>query len=381
MWKAKRANGTFLEERVVNRVGVETIVSVKITTTQREARERLEEKIKDVTSEKHLFHEIIDIYLKEQKQTTRRNTYERNSIMFHTLLGILGDFDANKVTAGYIREKLIESGKSMLTINEYIKRLKVCLRWAYKNDYIERSDMIDKLTGFKTPSARSKVEDKYLESEELNTLIEGMSIQRWALLTEFLALSGCRIGEAIGLDLSDIDDMYIHVTETEDIHHHGKGPAKTEDSIRDIFIQPELRDCLRRIHKCMKEQQEAIGYKPTNYLFTGTDGKRVSYYSYNKYLKENAERLIPERAEKHTVTPHTLRHTMTSLFAAAGVPLDVISRRLGHSDSALTKEIYLHVTEEMRKRDNEIVEHTNILAFPDQANSQAKEQAKVSENA
>lgn len=380
MWKAERKNGTYIEERV-EICGVSKIVSVKVTTTVREAKTRLQEKVDRLTVGKTRFSVAADAYIHEQEMTCRPNTVERNRITLNTLLKIFGDVDLNDTSAGYYREKLIASGKSTETLNQYLKCLKAFLNWSYQNDYLKNYDSIAKLTSFKAQSARSKVEDKYLESEELNTLIEGMSIQRWALLTEFLALSGCRIGEAIGLDLSDIDDMYIHVTETEDIHHHGKGPVKTEDSIRDIFIQPELRDCLRRIHKCMKEQQEAIGYKPTNYLFTGTDGKRVSYYSYNKYLKENAERLIPERAEKHTVTPHTLRHTMTSLFAAAGVPLDVISRRLGHSDSALTKEIYLHVTEEMRKRDNEIVEHTNILAFPDQANSQAKEQAKVSENA
>lgn len=380
MWKAERKNGIYIEERI-EVYGVSKVISVKVTGTLRDAKAKLQEKIDKMTVGKTSFSVAAEAYIAEQERTCRPNTVERNRITLNTLMKLFGDVDLNTVNAGYFREKLIDSGKSITTLNQYMKRLKAFLNWCYQNDMMKNYDTIAKLTSFKAPSARSKVEDKYLEADELNILIEGMEIERWALLTKFLALSGCRIGEAIGLDLTDIDDMYIHVTETEDIHHGGKGPAKTEDSIRDIFIQPELRECLKEIRRCMEGQQQAIGYKSTTYLFAGTDGKRISYYTYNKYLKENAERLIPERAEKHTVTPHTLRHTMTSLFAAAGVPLDVISRRLGHSDSAITREIYLHVTEEMRKRDNEIVGNTNILTFHSQANSQAKGQAKISRNA
>ena len=38
-----------------------------------------------------------------------------------------------------------------------------------------------------------------------------------------------------------------------------------------------------------------------------------------------------------------------------GVPLDVISRRLGHKSSQITREIYVHITEELQRRDNEAI--------------------------
>ena len=44
------------------------------------------------------------------------------------------------------------------------------------------------------------------------------------------------------------------------------------------------------------------------------------------------------------VTPHSLRHTHTSLLAEAGVDLDEIMDRLGHQDDATTRNIYLHIT-------------------------------------
>lgn len=55
-------------------------------------------------------------------------------------------------------------------------------------------------------------------------------------------------------------------------------------------------------------------------------------------------------AELNTnLSPHSLRHTHTSLLAEAGVSLVQIMQRLGHSDDATTKNIYLHVTKPKRK--------------------------------
>ena len=49
------------------------------------------------------------------------------------------------------------------------------------------------------------------------------------------------------------------------------------------------------------------------------------------------------------LTPHSLRHTHTSLLAEAGVSLEQIMDRLGHSDDHITKNVYLHVTQELKK--------------------------------
>ncbi|WP_342453900.1 tyrosine-type recombinase/integrase [Paenibacillus turicensis] len=49
------------------------------------------------------------------------------------------------------------------------------------------------------------------------------------------------------------------------------------------------------------------------------------------------------------LTPHSLRHTHTSLLAEAGVSLEQIMQRLGYSDDKVTKKIYLHMTKPQRK--------------------------------
>ena len=49
------------------------------------------------------------------------------------------------------------------------------------------------------------------------------------------------------------------------------------------------------------------------------------------------------------------------MLAEAGVPLETISRRLGHSDSKITREVYMHVTEGMKRQDRERLEKVRIL--------------------
>ena len=49
------------------------------------------------------------------------------------------------------------------------------------------------------------------------------------------------------------------------------------------------------------------------------------------------------------LTPHSLRHTHTSLLAEARVGLEEIMERLGHADDEITRKVYLHVTKTMKK--------------------------------
>ena len=42
------------------------------------------------------------------------------------------------------------------------------------------------------------------------------------------------------------------------------------------------------------------------------------------------------------MTWHALRHTHASMLIAAGLPITVVSKRLGHASPAVTLSIYAH---------------------------------------
>lgn len=48
-------------------------------------------------------------------------------------------------------------------------------------------------------------------------------------------------------------------------------------------------------------------------------------------------------------------------MAESGVPLDVISRQLGHHGSQVTRDIYFHVTQRLAKQDAEQLEAVSIM--------------------
>ncbi|HEX7065423.1 MAG TPA: tyrosine-type recombinase/integrase [Bacillales bacterium] len=68
-----------------------------------------------------------------------------------------------------------------------------------------------------------------------------------------------------------------------------------------------------------------------------------------KIVQQRMARILPIAKLSPDLTPHSLRHTHTSLLAEAGVALDQIMDRLGHSDDQIIKNVYLHVTQNMKK--------------------------------
>lgn len=56
------------------------------------------------------------------------------------------------------------------------------------------------------------------------------------------------------------------------------------------------------------------------------------------------------RAELPAIRLHNLRHTHATLLIDAGVPVKVVSERLGHATATFTIETYQHVLPSMQTR-------------------------------
>ena len=303
--------------------------------------------------------QLIDLYRAEQKKTVKASTYTRNYHACETLKKILGgDVLLENLNAGYIRKALLATGKDAGTLNEHMVRLKALLRWGHRNDYIKSIDYLNKLERFSDTPHRVKIEDKLLEGEELRELIGGMKVTKWKYLTEFIALSGLRFGEAAAVDVKtdiDLSAREIHVTKNYDSVNDVVTTTKTTTSTRDVYMQDELYDL------CRKLKAEALalvigGANPLGLLFPGENGKHIQFYAYNKYLRENSLSVL-----HRAITPHTLRHTHASLLMEKGVDVDTISARLGHTDSRITRQIYLHVTKRMKEEQNKRMKNIIII--------------------
>lgn len=302
--------------------------------------------------------ELVKVYRKYQKQNVSEATYSRNYFAMESMMNILGeDVLVEKLTANYVKQKFMDHGDSKNTANERIARLRALINWAYINDYVDNVEWIRKLTKYQDNEKRDKLLEKFMEPEELKQLIDGMEHYEWKMMTKFLCLSGLRIGEAIALELKDIDfeKRTITINKTYDGVNKLVTDPKTPASNRDVFMQDELLEVVKEIQLNTKKKMLRMAAGKPRYLFCKMDGSHIDYFAYNKYLRDKTEEIIGRK-----LTPHALRHTHVALMAP-NASIEAIARRLGHEDSKVTKKVYMHVTEKLKEKDNAEFEKVRIL--------------------
>jgi integrase len=370
MWVEETKNGKFkFVERYTDYItGKQKKVSVTLDKNTPKSRklamEMLNKKIKTnapIVQKETTLGELVEKYRVYQEKVVKGSTCIRNYYSTKAIADILGtDTLLSRINASYVMDCLINTDKSPTTLNGYLKRFRAMINWAYKNDIIDDISFLAKIENFKEEQTkRERIEDKFLEPNEVNTLIKNIQKRNcwhWYYLTQFLLLSGLRIGEAVALTLNDIDidERIISVTKTYDFHTNRITSPKTRCSIREVYMQDELLELAKKSISYFKELK-LLHEVNNDLLFTNLSGSRVEYYSFEKFLRENSRNIDKQ------VTAHILRHTHASLLLAEGVSVDTISRRLGHENSKITREIYLHVTEKLKQNDNLAIKNVKLL--------------------
>jgi len=201
---------------------------------------------------------------------------------------------------------------------------------------------------------------KYLEKHELAQFLEaakeqGLENDYTIFLT--LAYSGLRVGELCALKWKDLDfkEQTLTVTKTyynptnRATEYHLLTP-KTSTSKRTIEIAPIVFKELER-HKAKQNELKMLHrttYYDKDFVFAKTE-KDKGYPEFIKTVCNRMRRLLKLSGLNTKLSPHSLRHTHTSLLAEAGVGIHEIMERLGHQDDEITKRVYLHVTKTMKK--------------------------------
>lgn len=356
MWSQKRENGSvrYFERYTNYLTGQTKIASVTLkTANSSKAMRELSRKIKayqDIApkSESYLtLNRLMEMYLGANKANLKESTYIKKCREFKVLKEILdGKCRADRLNADYCRLKLEGHDPKACTRNERIKHIKALYRWAYQSGTLSNVDWIDRLTYY-PDRKKDRIAEKYLERDELAAVIGAMNVQKWKILTEFLVLTGMRIGEALALTPKDVDlsTRMICIDKTYVMELRKVTDPKTYNSYREIYIQDELMDVIREIIPGKK------------YFFQG-EGKPYHYDAYRKYLAETTDKTIGRK-----LTPHALRHTACSLWAAEGIQWETIARRLGHgADAKVTKEVYFHVTQKLKEKEASAFNSVKMVA-------------------
>lgn len=351
-WLHQKGKTYYLEDYATDpKTGKKHVVSVRVPrlTQTGKAPSAAENKLADKVREESgcasgNVSDIFDAFLAESAATKKPGTTATYKSMVNSFYRVVGNPAIKDLSAGKIRSAVIDKAPAQ-TVNGWFTIWRIIFRWAYTNDFITDKALFEKLKPVHVIDEDPEdIEELYLKSEEWEALLPALN-ERDRLFTEFMLLTGCRAGEVVALENVDVGNGYIHITKTYNNAAGATGSPKTAAGKRDIFIQPELADLIRRIRSFMSRQQEVLGYAPSPYFFVSEDGKRFQYGSYEARLKKTSIKTIGR-----PVHAHMLRHTHATMLVEAGLTYEEVALRLGHEDSKITRKIYVHITEKMRER-------------------------------
>lgn len=150
----------------------------------------------------------------------------------------------------------------------------------------------------------------------------------------FLYSTGCRISEALSIDVNMLEwnERRIRIT--------GKGSKE-----RFLFLPKKLiaelkNEYLPKREAYLVEKENTL----EEALFIGERGKRLPFSSAHIIFDRYRERLGWQKE----FTPHTLRHSFATHMMDRGADIRLVQELLGHA-SISTTQIYTHVSKEKLK--------------------------------
>ncbi|MCM1543555.1 MAG: site-specific integrase [Blautia sp.] len=166
---------------------------------------------------------------------------------------------------------------------------------------------------------------------------------------------GCRRSEMLGLKWSaiDFDSKEIVINHTVVRAEQGdvyRDNVKTESSYRYYPLLDSIRDDLMEI----MESQKKLGiYSKDGYVFQWEDGR---VYSPDYITKLFKKAVIRSGCVPQNLTVHGLRHSCCAILFENGWDLGQVQNWLGHSDIAVTANIYNHVSRKWKNKHGEMVD-------------------------
>lgn len=190
-----------------------------------------------------------------------------------------------------------------------------------------------------------RAEMQAYDSEQVNRLTAALEGHRLRGAIILAVTTGLRRGEIAGLRWVDVDldDRRLRIRETVGVvgNEAQRSTPKTKGSVREFGIGPTTVEALRT-HRAQQNADRlawgAAWRNPDDRVFTLESGEPV----HPNRLSEEF-RAVAKAAGLPVIRFHDLRHTYATLALQARVPIEVVSKRLGHAEVAITFDCYRHV--------------------------------------
>lgn len=193
------------------------------------------------------------------------------------------------------------------------------------------------------PNRTARREIQCWEPEELARFLDHVRGTRLEAGWRLAAMTGMRRGEVLGLRWSDVDLDRARISVRHAVvtvaYAVLESTPKTHQA-RVIDLDPDTVEQLRAHHRRQQIEREEWGsdYRDNDLVIAKENGEPLHPQSFSQAFG----RLV-RNAGLRQIRLHDLRHTHATLAVKAGVPVKVISERLGHESPAFTLKQYAHV--------------------------------------
>lgn len=240
----------------------------------------------------------------------------------------------------YMATRQIQDKVSKVTIGGEIRALGSFYQWLYAEEIVRKNPMI-RIDRIKIEKTRKEA----LTDMEIEKLRVAARDIREKAIVELLLSTGCRVTELVNIKLSEIDDDKILV--------HGKGQ-------KDRYVYLNARAKLA-VDMYVEQRKDKNPYLFPKGIFSKEGGEKHNWWmnpqnvvdghtstgAIEKITRSMAKRMGVERAN-----PHKFRRTCATMALRRGMPIEQVSKMLGHECIATT-QIYLDLTERDLKQAHE----------------------------
>lgn len=235
----------------------------------------------------------------------------------------------------YMARRKIKDNVAAITINNEWRVLSTLYTWLQKEEILIKNPIL------KVPQMKAQKKKKKAFTEiEIEKMRDALKNEREKAIFEILLSTGARISEIVNIKLSEISNNQDLV--------HGKGQKD-----RIVYLNAKAQLALGKYIEKRNDKSEylfpagiyktkATGSSKTHMWWT----KRENVNEDKHIDKSTIEAFIRRRGRKVGVVahPHKFRRTCATFALRNGMPIEQVSKMLGH-ESVGTTQIYLDMTE------------------------------------
>ena len=306
------------------------------------------------------YNELVKIWWDSYKNTVKPNTRQSmDGLVRVHLLPVFGDYKLSKLTTPILQQqvnkwadKANKGEKGAYANYNFLNNInRRILQYGVTMQVIQHNPARDVIIPRKQQNKEHKI--KFFSNQELKHFLDYLenldqsSYENFFdyVLYKTLLATGCRIGEALALEWSDIDlkKGIVSISKTLNRYQETNTP-KSKAGLREIDIDKATVSLLKQYKKRQQVQSWQLG-RSEGIVFTPFTTK----YAYACLLRKRLQNHF-KAAGVPDISFHGFRHTHATIMLYAGIEAKDLQYRLGHSNISMTLNTYVHATKEGAKK-------------------------------